>query len=195
MSVAWTTTRVSLLSSCTPVFSYMEWKKRGGYPHWCRRCLKKLVEHERRKQARKPSTILVIIDAQSVNNTDTAHIKGDDAGKKVSGIKRHIAVDTHGLPYALHTTAAHGTDRAGALEMVAKTNRTLIAVQIGLADSGYTGHVFHARTIDMLGVCGYRLPNEANSIPSRLFRNGGLLNGRLPGWRSRDGCLRIVNGW
>ena len=34
------------------------------------------------------------MDSQSVKNTDTAGHKGYDAGKKVSGIKRHIAVDT-----------------------------------------------------------------------------------------------------
>ena len=33
----------------------------------------------------------MIVDAQSVKNTDTAKNKGYDAGKKVSGIKRHIA--------------------------------------------------------------------------------------------------------
>ena len=32
---------------------------------------------------------------------DTAEQKGYDAGKKVSGIKRHIAVDTQGLPHAI----------------------------------------------------------------------------------------------
>ena len=40
-----------------------------------------------------------IVDAQSVKNTDTAENKGYDAGKKISGIKRHIAVDTQGLPH------------------------------------------------------------------------------------------------
>ena len=34
-----------------------------------------------------------ILDAQSVKNTDTAKAKGDDADKKVSGIKRHLAVE------------------------------------------------------------------------------------------------------
>jgi hypothetical protein len=32
------------------------------------------------------------IDAQSVKNTDTAEEKGYDAGKKVSGIKRHFSL-------------------------------------------------------------------------------------------------------
>ena len=55
------------------------------------------------------------MDSQSVKNTDTADSKGYDAGKKVSGIKRHIAVDTQGLPHGIHVTTADVTDRAGAL--------------------------------------------------------------------------------
>jgi hypothetical protein len=35
----------------------------------------------------------------------TAEEKGYDAGKKVSGIKRHIAVDTQGLPHAMGALA------------------------------------------------------------------------------------------
>ena len=58
----------------------------------------------------------MIIDAQSVKNTDTAGSKGYDAGKKVSGIKRHIAVDAQGLPHAIAITTADVTDRKGALE-------------------------------------------------------------------------------
>jgi hypothetical protein len=53
----------------------------------------------------------LIVDAQSVKNTDTADRKGYDAAKKVSGIKRHIAVDTQGLPHAIAVTTAEVTDR------------------------------------------------------------------------------------
>jgi len=56
------------------------------------------------------------VDVQSVKNTDTAGQKGYDAGKKVSGIKRHIAADTQGLPHAIAVTAAEVTDRKGALQ-------------------------------------------------------------------------------
>jgi hypothetical protein len=44
----------------------------------------------RQKQGRNANTSFLIVDAQSVKNTDTAVHKGHDAGKKVSGIKRHI---------------------------------------------------------------------------------------------------------
>ncbi len=50
-----------------------------------------------------------------MKNTDTAGLKGYDAGKKVSGIKHHVAVDTPGLPRAVAVTTADVTDRKGAL--------------------------------------------------------------------------------
>ena len=55
----------------------------------------------------------LIVDAQSVKNTDSADLKDYDAGKKVSGIKRYIAVDTERLPHAVVITTADVTDRKG----------------------------------------------------------------------------------
>ena len=77
------------------------------------------------------------MDSQSVKNTDTAEQKGYDAGKKVSGIKRHIAVDTPGLPHAIPVTTADVTDRAGALAMFDENRSDLNRVQNVLVDGGY----------------------------------------------------------
>jgi hypothetical protein len=53
-------------------------------------------EHEIRAQLEgNACTSFLIVDAQSVKNTDTAALKGYDTGKKVFGIKRHIAVDAN----------------------------------------------------------------------------------------------------
>jgi hypothetical protein len=71
----------------------------------------------RKGDNRKEKTTFCIIDAQSVQNSDTAENKGYDAGKKVSGIRRHIAVDTNGLPHAVHVTTADVTGRNGAIQM------------------------------------------------------------------------------
>lgn len=60
------------------------------------------------------------MDAQSVKDADPAALKGYDAGKKVSGIKRHIAVDTQGLPHASAVTTAEVTDRQGALAALSR---------------------------------------------------------------------------
>ena len=87
-------------------------------------------------------TSFAIIDAQSVKNTDTAENKGYDGGKKISGIKRHIAVDTQGLPHAIHITTANITDRNGAVTMILNERENLSDVTNFLVDDGYTGEDF-----------------------------------------------------
>ena len=73
--------------------------------------------------------------------------KGNDAGKKVSGIKRHIAVDTQGLPHALAVTTADVTDRKGCLLALERGRDNLGAVQKLLADGGYTQGLPHALAV------------------------------------------------
>lgn len=110
-----------------------------------------MVGEERQKQARKSKTSFLIVDAQSVKNTDTAQEKGYDAGKKVSGIKRHIAVDTNGLPHSIHITKANVTDRDGAIETFKKDKDNLSEVKNVLADGGYTGENFANSVFETLG--------------------------------------------
>ncbi len=94
------------------------------------------------KNGRNSKTSFCIADAQSVKNTDTAEEKGYDAGKKISGIKRHILVDTNGLPHAIHITTANITDRNGAKEAIRINKKNLSEVKKILADGGYTGENF-----------------------------------------------------
>ena len=100
---------------------------------------------------RKEQTSFCIVDSQSVKNTDTAEQKGYDAGQKVSRIKRHIAVDTQGLPHAIPVTTADVTDRAGALAMFDENRSDLNRVQNVLVDGGYTGKPFAAAVQGILG--------------------------------------------
>lgn len=103
------------------------------------------------KQGRKSASSFLIIDAQSVKNTDSAREKGYDAGKKVSGIKRHIAVDTLGLPHAIAVTTADVTDRKGALVAFTRCADQLRDVQNVLADGGYMGKPFACAVKDLIG--------------------------------------------
>ena len=110
-----------------------------------------MVGDVRRGLGRDARTTFLIVDAQSVKNTDTAEQKGFDAGKKVSGIKRHIGVDTNGIPHAIHITTANVTDRAGALAMFAACKENLTRVIKVLADGGYTGESFAASVLSTIG--------------------------------------------
>jgi len=96
----------------------------------------------RNQELRKDKTSYGIIDSQSVKNADCASEKGYDAGKKVSGIKRHIVVDTNGLPCAVLVTPADVTDRDGAIDMVIENLDSLSEVERFLCDGGYSGDNF-----------------------------------------------------
>lgn len=86
-----------------------------------------------------------------MKNTDTAQAKGYDAGKKVSGIKRHLAVDTQGLPHAIEVTTADVNDRNGALVMLVLNDDTLSEVKNVLVDGAYTGERFEDLVWQILG--------------------------------------------
>lgn len=85
-----------------------------------------MVETYREQDGRKNCTSFCIVDAQSVKNTWTAREKGYDAGKKLSGIKRHIAVDTNGLIHAIEVTTANIMDREDAIQMCERHREVLL---------------------------------------------------------------------
>jgi len=97
----------------------------------------------------KPS--FCIADAQSVKNTDTARHKGYDAGKKVSGIKRHLDTDLLGLPIAIAVTTANVTDRQGGITLAGEYKDSLSAVENMLVDGGYSGDKFATAIRDIIG--------------------------------------------
>src|SRR5664280_2486909 len=104
----------------------------------------------RKNDGRAEKTSLCIVDAQSVPNSDPAAQKGYDSGKHISGIKRHIGVDTNGLPHAIHVTTANVTDRAGALAMIARYRERLTKVTKFLVDGSYTGPTFATNVKELL---------------------------------------------
>jgi transposase len=69
------------------------------------------LDRERRGREASPST--AVTDSQAVK-APYAGARGYDAGKKIVGRKRHIAVDTDGRLLMVHLTTADISDRAGA---------------------------------------------------------------------------------
>src|SRR5690625_7179328 len=66
--------------------------------------------------------------------------RGYDAGKKISGRKRHIAVDTLGLVHALSVHAANVQDRDGAKQVLAQLDwERYPRLETVWADAGYQG--------------------------------------------------------
>lgn len=68
---------------------------------------------DRERQGREASPSAAVIDSQSVKAPSTEK-RGSDAGKKVVGRKRHIAVHTDGRLLMVNLTTADIADSAGA---------------------------------------------------------------------------------
>ena len=68
-----------------------------------------LVQKIRIANGRKAKISFVVTSQGVKKNTDTAKEKGYDAWKKVSGIKRHIAVDSQDLPHVISAAAENLT--------------------------------------------------------------------------------------
>jgi transposase len=83
------------------------------------------------------------IDSQSVKAADTvgAASRGFDAGKKINGRKRHLAVDTLGLVLAVVVTAASVQDRDGAYRLLALLRERFSTITLVWADGGYAGRL------------------------------------------------------
>lgn len=65
--------------------------------------------------------------------------RGYDAGKKIKGRKRHIAVDTQGNLLAVVVHSAGIQDRAGARAVLMRLFRRFDSITKIFADGGYTG--------------------------------------------------------
>jgi putative transposase len=119
------------------------------YYHWrqfCRTglwtCLyRALREAERRRVGRDPHPSAAIMDAQSVKTVEeSGRIRGYDAHKCVKGRKRHLLVDTLGLPLSFYVTPANVHDTFGARCLLAGLKYFVPRLTKIWADQAYQGH-------------------------------------------------------
>jgi len=91
---------------------------------------------DRERAGRQASPTAAVIDSQSVK-APAAETRGYDAGKKITGRKRHIAVDTDGRLLMVNLTTADISDAAGAQRILEAIRKRWPWVRHLFADGAY----------------------------------------------------------
>lgn len=104
---------------------------------------------QRKRAGKDPDASAAIMDSQSIKTTEEyakpdaggydAHSNGYDAHKNVKGRKRHLLVDTLGVPLSVYVTPANVQDRVGARLLLARLAPLAPRLKKIWADEAYGG--------------------------------------------------------
>src|SRR3569832_980259 len=166
--------RKAILAIWCVAFCGMQWRAIGQlcdipfgtlytlFAHWTRlglwrRLLNRLILAWRQACGDKPVPSAVIIDSRSCPSTPTCFGRGFDGGKKIKGIKIHLAVDKYGFPLGIAVSPANVHDGKG-----------IVPVLHQLAGRGFKGTALGA-----LSYRGQRLSRAGEALGITIQPSAG----------------------
>lgn len=124
--------------------------------------------HAREKKGRKADPSLIVLDTQSVHSAASvpAATTGNDAGKKVPGRKRCLAVDVLGLIIAVVVLAASAHENTAGTALLDQVAATTPTVTTALVDQGFKNSVVaHGATVGIDVQVVERNPADKGFVP------------------------------
>lgn len=117
-------------------YYFRKWQADGSWA----KVLTALVRKERKRQGRQEQASAAAIDSQSVKKASFVSLEtGIDGGKRVNGRKRHLVVDTLGLPLALQVSSAQEQDGQAGVELLWQLEQASDRLKLIRADHSYQG--------------------------------------------------------
>jgi putative transposase len=138
-----------------------------------------------RSSIRQPSPRVASIDSQTVKATEVAEDRGYDGGKKITGPKRHILVDSLGLLLVVLVTVANADDGTTAPKVLARlTAEHTRRLEVIWGDTKYHNHALEGWMV--AHPAGYRIavgrtPGRVGGIREVAEAVGGGADIRLAG--------------
>lgn len=141
------------------------WKRKGVFFS----ILRATVKAERVRQNRQEEASMAAIDSQSVKKGMlVSEETGIDGNKKTNGRKRHIAVDSLGLPLAISVTAANVYDGNEGKNLLPQIKEVSTRMQLIRADDTYKGSfVEEAKTYGWAVEFGQKPESQKGFVPQK----------------------------
>jgi putative transposase len=148
----------------TVAYYFYKWQHNGVW----QQLREMLVKKERERQGRETQPSRVAIDSQSVKQCGCFSGQvGVDGNKKIDGRKRHLAVDSLGLPWAIYVGAANEADAIAGLELLPQL-KSCRRLSLICADAAYRGDFeMYARYYGWKVDISQKPPSRQGFIPQK----------------------------